>query len=114
MPRGFGASLNGVGALYRTFDYVRDQFSGRAEWVVGTSVEYSVYVEFGTSRMAAQPYLRPAVEHAKRNMNSITAGAQSLDDAIMRLAYAIESEAKRLCPVDTGNLRASITAQKVS
>lgn len=30
--------------------------------MVGTGVEYSVYVEFGTSKMAAQPYLRPGVE----------------------------------------------------
>lgn len=29
--------------------------------VVGSNVEYAPYVEYGTSRMAAQPYLRPAV-----------------------------------------------------
>lgn len=28
---------------------------------VGTNVEYAAYVEFGTSRMSAQPYLQPAV-----------------------------------------------------
>jgi HK97 gp10 family phage protein len=28
--------------------------------IVGTNVEYAPYVEFGTSRMEAQPYLRPA------------------------------------------------------
>jgi HK97 gp10 family phage protein len=28
---------------------------------VGTDVEYAPYVEFGTGRMAAQPYLRPAL-----------------------------------------------------
>lgn len=32
--------------------------------VIGTNVEYAPYVELGTSRMSAQPYLRPAVlEH---------------------------------------------------
>lgn len=30
--------------------------------VIGTNVEYGKYQEFGTSRMKAQPYLRPAVE----------------------------------------------------
>jgi len=29
---------------------------------VGTDVEYAPYIEFGTSRMAAQPYLRPALD----------------------------------------------------
>lgn len=30
---------------------------------VGTNVEYAVYQEMGTSKVAAQPYLRPAVEN---------------------------------------------------
>lgn len=29
---------------------------------VGTHVEYAPYVEFGTRKMAARPYLRPAAE----------------------------------------------------
>lgn len=29
--------------------------------VVGTDVDYGVYVEIGTSRAGAQPYLRPAL-----------------------------------------------------
>ncbi len=29
---------------------------------VGTPVEYAPYVEYGTSRMAARPYLRPALD----------------------------------------------------
>ena len=36
---------------------------------VGPCVEYSEYVEFGTSRMAAQPYLTPAVEEVARKLN---------------------------------------------
>ena len=31
---------------------------------VGTDVEYAPYVELGTSRMAAQPFLRPALAAA--------------------------------------------------
>lgn len=33
--------------------------------VVGTDVHYAAYVELGTSRARAQPYLRPAAEAAK-------------------------------------------------
>ena len=36
--------------------------------VVGTSVEYAVYVEKGTKKQRAQPYLTPAVEE---NINKI-------------------------------------------
>ena len=30
--------------------------------IIGTNVEYAAYVEMGTSRQKAQPYLKPAVE----------------------------------------------------
>lgn len=32
---------------------------------IGTDVHYAPYVELGTSRMAAQPFLRPALQAAK-------------------------------------------------
>lgn len=30
-------------------------------WRVGTNVEYAPYLEFGTRKMAARPFMRPAV-----------------------------------------------------
>lgn len=33
---------------------------------VGTNVEYAAFVEFGTIHMAAQPFLGPALEDARR------------------------------------------------
>lgn len=33
--------------------------------IVGTNVEYAPYQEFGTAKMAAQPYLRPALEQER-------------------------------------------------
>lgn len=32
--------------------------------LIGTNVEYAIFVELGTSRAAAQPYLRPALRAA--------------------------------------------------
>jgi len=32
---------------------------------IGTNVEYSPYLEYGTVKMAAQPYLRPALDDNK-------------------------------------------------
>lgn len=104
--------LVGFNAVVNNFKKVRKNL-GPATWVVGTPVEYSIYVEFGTSRMAAQPYLRPAVEHAKRNLASIIGNAKTLPEAIRAIALAIERKAKQLCPVDTGTLRASISASQM-
>lgn len=36
--------------------------------VVGTSVHYGKYVEFGTRRMAARPAARPAAEKARQRL----------------------------------------------
>lgn len=36
--------------------------SSDKEVVVGTNVEYGPYIEFGTSKMAPRPYLRPTVQ----------------------------------------------------
>lgn len=38
---------------------------GRFEGMVGTNVVYGRYLEFGTSRMAARPWLMPSFEKAK-------------------------------------------------
>lgn len=110
----FKTRLMGVAGLNRTFDALRMKYSGRVEWVVGTNVEYSVYVEFGTYKMAAQPYLRPAVERVSRNLATYFKTARSLSDAIRNIALDIERTAKQLCPVDTGNLRASIRAVRIT
>lgn len=40
---------------------ISHQTVGNNEVHIGTNVEYAPYVEFGTVRMSAKPYLRPAV-----------------------------------------------------
>lgn len=42
---------------------------------VGTNVEYAPFVELGTSKMAAQPYLNPALEMNRSNIKKIFASA---------------------------------------
>ena len=42
---------------------------------VGTNVEYAPFVELGTSKQAAQPYLNPALEQNKGNIKRIFAEA---------------------------------------
>ena len=44
-----------------------------AESTVGTNIEYAPHVEFGTTRMAAQPYLRPALRNNRRKIAQLIA-----------------------------------------
>lgn len=48
------------------------------EVTIGFDVEYASYVEFGTYKMEAQPYLRPALDEAE-------------EDALMAIVDSIES-----------------------
>lgn len=50
---------------------ITTQRLGKATYGVGTGVEYAPYVEFGTRKMGAKPYLRPAAEIVR---DSISAG----------------------------------------
>lgn len=47
-----------TGTLRRSMTFVFYKKDCYAE--IGTNVEYGPYVEFGTSKMSAKPYLRPA------------------------------------------------------
>lgn len=49
-PIDTGALANSIGA----------EQVGELSWVVRVGVHYGIYVEFGTFKMAAQPYLTPA------------------------------------------------------
>ena len=42
-----------------------------AQASIGTSLEYAPYVELGTSKMSAQPYLQPALQKNKRTATNI-------------------------------------------
>jgi HK97 gp10 family phage protein len=44
--------------------------SGKVIAHVGPSVEYAIYLEYGTSRMAARPFVIPAVESMAAKFNS--------------------------------------------
>jgi HK97 gp10 family phage protein len=50
---------------------------------VGTNVEYAPYVEWGTSKMEAQPYLRPAVNAHREDIRDLFREAveESIEEA---------------------------------
>lgn len=43
--------------------------------IIGSNVEYAAYVELGTSRQKAQPYLRPAAENHTSEYREIVKSA---------------------------------------
>ena len=52
-----------TGNLRNSITHTYDSFERKA--YIGTNVEYAAYVEYGTSKTKAQPYLKPAVtDHA--------------------------------------------------
>lgn len=51
-----------TGTLSRSIDQETFQRSGEFVGRVGTNLIYGKYLELGTSRMAARPYLRPALD----------------------------------------------------
>lgn len=53
---------------------IHAEATGEKEVTVGTNVEYSVYVEMGTSRMQGRPYLRPALAE---NQKAVVSRVQS-------------------------------------
>ena len=50
---------------------IKNSINGDNSVDIGTNVEYAGYVEKGTSKMKAQPYLTPAVEENKSNIEMI-------------------------------------------
>jgi HK97 gp10 family phage protein len=51
---------------------------GRGDVLIGFDAEYASYVEFGTYKMEAQPFLRPAIDEAS-------------DEALSAIVTSVES-----------------------
>jgi len=48
-------------------DELKERFEGETVYVVGTNVEYGVFLEFGTEKMPPYPFFRPAIREFKAN-----------------------------------------------
>lgn len=115
----FNVNADGYEETVETFTSMQTAFAAGDSWIVGVGAEYGAYVEFGTSKMAAKPYLFPAARYVmrtkfpvlqKKAMNT----PNPIAYLVAQLALAIEREAKRRAPVQTGNLQSSIKAVPAS
>jgi HK97 gp10 family phage protein len=50
--------------------------------IVGSNTEYAVYQEFGTRKMAAQPYLRPAIDIVTNGTNGAKAMSKAMYNSV--------------------------------
>ena len=80
------------------------------------------YLETGTSRMQSYPFMSPAVKTVMREQgDSIAAEADSVEEVVRGIAFAIEKEAKNYASTGvppgpdeiTGNLKGSIEARRM-
>lgn len=98
-------------------------------WWIGTVVRYAPFLEFGTVKMVAKPFFRPAVQRVKRwwgaggamggisnrleRQMTFTLDAMA-EVTLEQVAFRLEREVKNLIKtkglIDTGNLRDSIAA----
>lgn len=81
------------------------------ERTVADGVNYGIHLEYGTSKMAAQPSARPALEavrpaFARAFQNQLT-DAQ-VESVVVKTAFDVERGWKERAPVDTGAYKNSI------
>ena len=110
-----GADLSGIDSLQETIREMQSDLGGDdVTYRIVTNVSYAPYVEYGTSEMAAQPYLRPAANAVRSEIPGIVRSTDSVEDAVRTVALRCLRKAKQYCPVDTGLLRASIRIERRS
>ena len=118
---GMGAEVIGVGGLLDTIDDINDSLTS-PDYIIGVGAEYGIYLETGTSRMPSHPFMGPAVKKVMREQgDSIAAEADSVEEVVRGIAFAIEKEAKNYASTGvppgpdeiTGNLKGSIEARRM-
>jgi hypothetical protein len=84
--------------------------------IIADGVEYGVFVELGTSRMAARPALVPSFETHTANLGRALGQAVergvSLDDVMSKTAFDVQRGYQENVPVATGALKNSIHVEE--
>lgn len=109
---GWAMNFVGFSELQSAFQKAQ-QVMEKPHWIVGSSAEYAIYVEFGTSKMAAQPYMRSAIRKAMKDLAADNIPGDNLNEIVKNVAMKIEGYAKDIVPTDTHKLQWSIVAAPV-
>uniref|UniRef100_A0A6H1ZDD2 Putative tail protein n=1 Tax=viral metagenome TaxID=1070528 RepID=A0A6H1ZDD2_9ZZZZ len=99
----------------RLRELIKNIPTGEVVRVLHDGVNYGIYQEFGTSRMAAHPFITPAIEHIRpafeKGLKQIK-NLEMAEDFVDKLAHDAEAVAKASAPFLTGALRNSIKVSK--
>ena len=104
----------------KVLDKMLKDLKGDPTWILHDGVEYGIHQEFGFvhtsgNHVAAQPFMRPAVEDVRpafnKGVKALIEGVGDAEDFVGIMAFKMEGIAKRDAPFDTGDLEASIMAQ---
>jgi hypothetical protein len=121
----FDLQVDGLQLIEEELKKLEDDVDNPITWYAGTNVFYSVYLEFGTSKMDPRTFMRPALNEARSGVDAFirrhtNTDPETIDDVneyIQTLAFAFESRIKGIITqkniIDTGRLRASILAVPV-
>jgi len=118
------AEIEGFRRVLESLDDLEEDFGDDgAGWLVGTAVEYAIYLEFGTSDMDPKPFFRPVLAEVStkgvrpfiaENSEYALGELDDIDSILAALALGIERRIKEIITrkslIDTGTLRASIVA----
>lgn len=110
----FDAELEGFETTLAGLKEFEEDWSESPVYITGTNVEYSVYLELGTSKMPSYPWVRPAIKEFKRDpeafilKNSRLGGLdeiESTDELIKTVAFCFERQLKENVSADRGTGR---------
>lgn len=118
----FSFDLDGVQQLREELDDLEDRWTTQERWIVGTAVNYAVFLEAGTRHMDPKPFFRPALHAYRSNLRAAIAADSrttleeigSADELVQTIAFGLERRIKRIITkkglIDTGTLRVSVQA----
>jgi len=123
---GWGISVSGFAEVTETLNGLSVDMTGDTAYIAGPTVEYAVEQEMGTSAIEARPFVRPAAEKVRNNLDSEIpriSKSQNIplnsEAAIVRVAaLAVQDRIKEIADRkdirDTGQLINSVRIAEVS